>query len=115
MTFARRIPDANNPRLILEAPTKVARRELLLAAKKTNRAITVLLHLSPQSQANKSYIYYKARQQQLRINDRGDIVIVYQESNTQQNAKIDVQSGAQTVTDKMEYFLEEQAQAHRRS
>jgi hypothetical protein len=60
MTFTRQTPRNNDRRLILEAPNKVARRELLLAAKRTNGGLKVLLHLSPQGRENRSYIYHKA-------------------------------------------------------
>jgi hypothetical protein len=60
MTFTRQTPRNNDRRLILEAPNKVARRELLLAAKKTNGEVKVLLHISAQGRENRSYIYYKA-------------------------------------------------------
>jgi hypothetical protein len=75
--FTRITTDINDPRLILEAPGKVARRELLLAVKKAHNTLKVVLHLPPQARANKSLIYFKAKRNYLRIDDRGDIVIAY--------------------------------------
>jgi hypothetical protein len=106
-SFTRRTSEADDPRLILEAPNAVARRELLLAAKKTGQSLKVLLHLNPQSRANKSLLYYKTKRNHLRIEDRGDLVIIYVQQNTIQNVKIDVNTSAQAVTDKMDVFLGE--------
>jgi hypothetical protein len=110
-SFTRVKTEPQDPRLILEAPNKVARRELLLAAKKTRRSLKVLLHLSPQSRANKSLLYYKAKRHTLRIDDRGDILILYQQHNQSNNVKIDVQNSAHAVTDKLNAFLDVLAKA----
>jgi hypothetical protein len=116
-TFTRITSHNNGPRLILEAPTQVARRELLIAAKKTDRTLKVLLHLSPPSRANKSFIYYRATRQQLRIEDRGDILIVYQQHNTHRNVKIDVRNSAHAVSNTLDTFLGEleRPSQHRRT
>ena len=105
--FTRIQTTDHDPRLILVAPGKVARRELLLAAKKTKNDIKVLLHLSPQSRAHKSFVYYKATRNHLRIDDRGDLLIVYQPHNTYNNVKIDMTTSAQAVADKIDIFLGE--------
>ena len=91
------------------APTQVARRELLLAAKNSHYKIHALLHLTHQSRLNKSAIYYQAKRNHLRIDDRGDILIVHKHPETQHNVKIDVRTSAQDVADKIDTFLGELA------
>jgi hypothetical protein len=52
-------------------------------------------------------MYFKAKRNYLRIDDRGDIVIAYQQQNEQNNVKIDVLNSAQAVEDKFDTFLGE--------
>ena len=66
----------NEPRLIIEAPSKVVRRELLLALKKNRSHTWALLHLSPEERAKKSLLYSTVKRRPLRIEDWGDIVIL---------------------------------------
>jgi hypothetical protein len=106
-TFAHIPSNTNDPHLILLAPSKVDRREFLLAVKKSSRALKALLHLNPQSRAIKSLIYYKAKRNHLHIDDRGDILIVYQPHNTHQNVKIDITTSTPEITTILDTFLGE--------
>jgi hypothetical protein len=49
--------NTNDPRLIIEAPSKVARRSILLALKKNKSYTRALLHLAPEERAKKSLVY----------------------------------------------------------
>jgi hypothetical protein len=50
-------------------------------------------------------MYYKAKRSNLRIDDRGDILILYEQHNPEQNIKIDVQTSKPEAATKMENFL----------
>jgi hypothetical protein len=54
-------------------------------------------------------LYYKAKRNHLRIDNRGDILIIYQPNNTQLNVKIDLTTSTPEIAAKFDTFLGEMA------
>jgi hypothetical protein len=54
-------------------------------------------------------LYYKAKRNHLRVDDRGDLLIIYQANNTQQNVKIDLTTSPLEIAAKFDTFLGEMA------
>jgi hypothetical protein len=103
--FTRVTPESHNNRLILEAPTYVARRALLMAIKNCRSRVRAHVHISPQTKANKTLVYFIAKKYPVGIEDRGDIIYVYWTQHPSTNVRIEVGHTAREVEDCLGNFL----------
>ncbi len=66
--------NTGDTRLILEAPSKAARRLLLAAMKKSKGTIRGVPALSPEEKTKKHLIYREAKRLGLQVQDSADIM-----------------------------------------
>jgi hypothetical protein len=95
--FNRVIPAIHDPRLVLEAPNKVARRALYMAIKISQSHVRSHLHITPQEKANKTLAYFTARRYPVRIDDRGDIICMSWHSKPAEIVRVDIRRSAAEI------------------
>ena len=65
------------------------------------------MHLTPQCKATKTFIYFTARRQPVRIEDWGDIVSLYWLSNQAVSVRVEIGRSAAEVEAQLSTFLED--------
>ena len=98
-------PAIHDPRLVLEAPSLVDRRALYVALKKCVSPVRAHMHLTPQSKANKTLVYFTARRSPVEIEDMGDIVTLSWKTLPAKNTRIDLSGCAAEVEASLSTFL----------
>ena len=74
--FTRVEDTAGDTRLIIEAPSKAARRLLLAAMKKSRGIIRCVPALTPEEKNKKHHVYKEAKHYGMEIHDAADIMDV---------------------------------------
>jgi hypothetical protein len=111
--FNRVSPMTSDPRMILEAPTPMDRRELFMAIRHSQTHLRAHLHLTPQGKANKTLVYFTARRYPVTIQDRGDIVCVHWMSEPTLSARVELTRTAAEVEITLRNFLDARPRATR--
>jgi hypothetical protein len=95
--FERVTPVIHDTRLVIEAPSARARRDLFMAIKRSRSPVRAHLHMTPQGKANKTLVYFIARRYPVGIEDRGDIVCLSWREHPEISARVDVGTSAGEV------------------
>ena len=103
----------SDPRMVLEAPTPMDRRELFVAIRRSQTHLRAHLHLTPQGKANKTLVYFTARRYPVTIQDRGDIVCVHWMSDPTLSARVELSRTAAEVEETLRTFLDARPRAAR--
>jgi hypothetical protein len=108
--FTRVRPEIHDPRLVIEAPSLRDRRDIYMCIKAAQSPVRAHMHLTPQCKATKTFIYFTARRQPVRIEDWGDIVSLYWLSNQAKSVRVDIGRSAAEVEAQLNTFLEDRPQ-----
>jgi hypothetical protein len=103
----------SDPRMVLEAPTPMDRRELFVAIRRSQTHLRAHLHLTPQGKANKTLVYFTARRYPVTLQDRGDIVCIHWMSDPTISARVELYRTAAEVEATLRNFLDARPRAAR--
>ena len=78
----KRITAPDEKRLVIAAPDAMDRRALLGAIKEQRSPIQAWVHLTPAGKKNKATVYKRIQKTDMKIEDRGDEIIIYWRKDT---------------------------------
>ena len=112
--FERVTPAVHDPRLVIEAPSQRARRDLFMAIKKSRSQVRAHLHMTPQGKANKTLIYFIAKRYPVGIEDRGNIMCIGWTSHPELSVRVEVGKSVGEVEAELGAVLEARPQDRRK-
>ena len=98
----KRISLATDKRLILEAPDMYERRTLFNALQTQRSPLTVKVHLSPRGKRNKALVHKQTVHADIKIEDKGDQMIVMWRKDTHTEVRIDLLKETAVVADRLD-------------
>jgi hypothetical protein len=107
ITKFKRVTQTTDKRLILVAPDMHERRTLVNALQTQRSPLTAKVHLSPRGKRNKTLVHKKTIHADVKIDDKGDQMIVSWRKDNHTEVKIDLLKETAVVADRLDEFLED--------
>lgn len=102
ITKFKRIPLTTDKRLIIVAPDIYERRTLFNALQTQRSPLIAKVHLSPRGKRNKTLVHKKTVHADIKIEDKGDQMIVRWRKDTHTEVKIDLLKETAVVADRLD-------------